>query len=363
MTNRQIIQAVDVHAAGEPGRVLLGSNLKVKGSTMVEKLRYCQEHLDDFRTLILQEPRGYPGMCSPIVVSAPDPSCDFGMIVMEQGGFKPMSGSNLICTVTALVETGTVDVSEPITELRIDTAAGVVTARAEVVDGRAKNVTFDNVPAFVHGLDLPLTVPGYGTIPVDIVFGGQFYVQTAADNLGVDLEPDNAKEIIRAASVMLQAANETFEVSHPLISEIDSIGLPMIHGPARTEGTDGRNAVVLPNGAVDLDDASTWSGTLDRSPCGTGTSARVAAKHARGELAVGERFVHESMMGTTFTAEVREETTLGGIPAVVPSISGRGWITGFQQLVVEADDPFPVGYTVGDIWGRGIGRMTAEGVD
>src|SRR5699024_1176421 len=144
------------------------------------------------------------------------------------------------CTVTALVETGTVDVSEPITELRIDTAAGVVTARAEVVDGRAKNVTFDHVPAFVPGLDLPLPGPGYGPLPVDIVFGGQFYVQTAADNLGVDLEPDNAKEIIRAASVMLQAANETFEVSHPLISEIDSIGLPMIHGPARTEGTDGR---------------------------------------------------------------------------------------------------------------------------
>src|SRR5699024_1202246 len=159
----------------------------------------------------------------------------FGMIVMEQGGFKPMSGSNLICTVTALVETGTVDVSEPITELRIDTAAGVVTARAEVVDGRAKNVTIDNVPAIVHRLDLPLTVPGYGTIPVDIGFGGQFYVQTAADNLGVDLEPDNAKDIIRAASVMLQAANVTFEVSHPLISEIDSIGLSIIHGPARTE--------------------------------------------------------------------------------------------------------------------------------
>src|SRR5699024_988575 len=163
--------------------------------------------------------------------------------------------------------------------------------------------------------------------------------------------------------VMLQAANETFEVSHPLISEIDSIGLPMIHGPARTEGTDGRNAVVLPNGAVDLNDASTWSGTLDRSPCGTGTSASVAAKHARGELAVGERFVPESMKGRTFTAEERDAATMGWVPTVVPSFSGRGWITGFQQLVVEADDPFPVGYTVGDIWGRGIGRMTAEGVD
>ena len=362
MKNRQLIQAVDVHAAGEPGRVLIGSGLRVKGTTMAEKLRYCEEHLDDFRNLILHEPRGYPGLCSPIVVPATDPSCDFGMIVMEQGGFKPMSGSNLICTVTALIETGSVDVSEPVTELRVDTAAGIVTVRAEVEAGRAKSVTFDNVPAFVHGLDLPLEVPGYGTIPVDIVFGGQFYVQTAAGNLGVDLDPGNANEIIRAASVVWQAANETFEVRHPLIPEIDSIGLPLIHGPARTTGADGRNAVVLPTGIVDLGDPSTWTGTLDRSPCGTGTSGRVAAKHARGELRVGQRFVHKSMMGTAFTAVVKEETESGGIPAVIPSITGRGWITGFQQLVLESDDPFPVGFTVGDIWS--CGTSTAEpGVD
>ena len=362
MKNRQLIQAVDVHAAGEPGRVLIGSGLRVKGATMAEKLRYCEEHLDDFRNLILHEPRGYPGLCSPIVVPATDPSCDFGMIVMEQGGFKPMSGSNLICTVTALIETGSVDVSEPVTELRVDTAAGIVTVRAEVEAGRAKSVTFDNVPAFVHGLDLPLEVPGYGTIPVDIVFGGQFYVQTAAGNLGADLDPGNANEIIRAASVVWQAANETFEVRHPLIPEIDSIGLPLIHGPASTTGADGRNAVVLPTGIVDLGDPSTWTGTLDRSPCGTGTSGRVAAKHARGELRVGQRFVHESMMGTTFTAVVKEETESGGIPVVIPSITGRGWITGFQQLVLESDDPFPVGFTVGDIWS--CGTSTAEpGVD
>jgi len=360
MTNRQLIQAVDVHAAGEPGRVLMGSGLRVRGSTMAERLRYCEEHLDDLRTLVLQEPRGYPGLCSPIIVPPIDPSCDFGMIVMEQGGFRPMSGSNLICAVTALVETGAVDVVEPVTALRVDTAAGIVTLRAEVEAGRAKSVTFDNVPAFVHGLDLPLDVPGYGTIPVDIVFGGQFYVQAKAADLGVALEPENAKTIIRAASAMRRAADLAFEVEHPLIPEINTIGLPMLHGPAVTPGTDGRNAVVLPNGEIDLSDDTTWSGTLDRSPCGTGTSGRVAAKHARGELAVGEKFVHESMMGTTFTAEVKETTSVAGRPAVIPSITGRGWITAFTQLVVERDDPFPVGYTVGDIWGLGVGTLTAE---
>lgn len=360
MTNRQLIQAVDVHAAGEPGRVLMGSGLRVKGATMADRLRYCEENLEDLRTLVLQEPRGYPGLCSPLIVPPVDPSCDFGMIVMEQGGFRPMSGSNLICSVTALIETGAIDVAEPITTLRVDTAAGIVTVRTEVVDGRATKVTFDNVPAFVHGLDLPLDVPGYGTVPVDIVFGGQFYVQTRAENLGVVLDPGNAKEIIRAASVLRKAADEAFDVQHPLIPEIDSIGLPMLHSPARTEGTGGRNAVVLPNGEVDLDDPTTWAGTLDRSPCGTGTSAKVAAMHARGELAIGETFIHESMTGTTFTAEVKETVTVGDLPGVVPSISGRGWITGFLQLVLERDDPFPVGYTVADIWGLGVGKLTAE---
>lgn len=361
MTNRQLIQTVDVHAAGEPGRVLLGSGLRVKGATMLERLHYCRENLDDLRTLVLQEPRGYPGLCSPIIVPPAEPSCDFGMVVMEQGGFRAMSGSNLICAVTALVETGAIDVSEPVTILRVDTAAGIVTVRAEVEAGRAKSVTFDNVPSFVQDLDLPLEVPGYGTVPVDIVFGGQFYVQARAEDLGVDLEPTNAKAIIRAASAMRRAADLAFDVEHPLIPQINTIGLPMLHGPAKTAGTHGRNAVVLPNGEIDLGDDSTWSGTFDRSPCGTGTSGRVAAKHARGELAVGEKFVHESMMGTTFTAEVKETTSVGGRPAVIPSITGRGWITGFSQLVVEADDPFPVGFTVGDIWGPGVGKLTVDG--
>ncbi len=320
---------------------------------MAARLAYCREHLDGFRRLVLQEPRGYPGLCAPLIVEPSDPSCDVGMIVMEQGGFRPMSGSNLICAVTALIETGSVDVTEPVTELRVDTAVGVVSVHAEVVAGRAVRVAFDNVPSFVVDLDRPLEVPGYGTVPVDIVFGGQFYVQVRADRLGVALEPRNAKAIIRAASALRQAADEAFDVVHPLLPDSRGIGLPMLFGPPATTGTDGRNAVVLPNGIVALDDPETWSGTLDRSPCGTGTSGRIAAMYERGEIAVGERFVHESMLGTTFAASVRAPVEVGGLPAVIPSISGRGWITGHHQLVLEPDDPFPTGYTVGDIWGTG----------
>lgn len=357
--SRQIIHAVDVHAAGEPGRVLMGSAMRIKGRTMAERLAYCIEHLDSFRKLVLQEPRGYPGLCSPIIVPPTEPDSDFGMIVMEQGGFRPMSGSNLICAVTAMIETGSVDVTEPVTQLRVDTAAGTVAVRAEVVDGRAVSVEFDNVPAFALALDHPLEVPGFGTIPVDIVFGGQFYVQTRCEELGIALEPDNAKEIIRAAAVLRRTAQLTVPVEHPVIPDLGLISLPMIHGPARREDADARNAVVLPNGEVHLDDPTTWTGTLDRSPCGTGTSGRVAAKVARGELDVGDTWVHESMLGTIFTATVKERTTVGGIPAIIPSIRGRGWITGIHQLIVESDDPFPAGFTIGDIWGRGVGTSAA----
>jgi proline racemase len=327
---------------------------------MAEKLAYCIRHLDRFRKLILQEPRGYPALCAPIIVAPTEPDSDFGMIVMEQGGFRPMSGSNLICAVTAMIETGSVDVTEPVTHLRVDTAAGTVAVRAEVIDGRATSVEFDNVPAFALALDHPLVVPGFGTVPVDIVFGGQFYVQANCEDLGLELEPGRAKEIIRAAAALTKSAQASIPVSHPVIPDLGLISLPLIHGPAQRDDANARTAVVLPNGEVHLDDPTTWTGTLDRSPCGTGTSGRVAAKVARGELDVGDTWVHESMLGTVFTATVREHTTVGDLPGIIPAIRGRGWITGIHQFILESDDPFPAGYTIGDIWGRGVGTSHAE---
>lgn len=350
MGARQIIHAIDVHAAGEPGRVILGSELLIKGATMTDRLRYCCTHLDGFRRLLLQEPRGYPSMCAPLILPPVHEDSDFGMIVMEQGGFRPMSGSNTICAVTALVETGAVKTDGPEARIRIDTAVGVVEAIATIVDGRVTNVQVDNVPSFVVELDRQIELPEFGTIRTDIVFGGQFYAQATADQFGLDLVPENSQAILRAASVLRAAAAEQVSVFHPEHPEVNTIGLPMIHGASETPGVSGRNAVVLPNGEVDLDDPNTWGGTLDRSPCGTGTSARLAAKHARGELAIGEDFVHESMLGMTFTARIRGTTTVGEYPAVEASVSGRAWITGFHQFVLEPDDPFQEGYRIGDIW-------------
>lgn len=352
MTSRQTITAIDVHAAGEPGRVLMGSHLLVKGADMAEKLRYCQENLDGLRRLMLREPRGYPALCGVLVLPPVNAGSDFGMIVLEQGGFAPMSGANLICAVTALVETKSLAVTEPVTHLRVDTAAGVVEASAEVADGRVTNVTVDNVPAFVVALDHELELPEYGRVPVDIVFGGQFYVQAPAEALGLKLQSSEAKEIIRAATVLHMVAQRDFPVLHPLLPNINQIGLPMIYGPSESPGVGGRNAVVLPTGGADLADPLSWDkGTLDRSPCGTGTCGRMAAKHARGELELNEPFVHESMLGTTFTGRLRGLARVGELEGVLPSLSGRGWVTGFHQFVIDADDPFAEGYTLGDIWG------------
>lgn len=357
MTTR--IQAIDVHAEGEPGRVLIGSHLHVKGATMAERLQYCRDHLDPLRRLLLQEPRGYPGMCGVLVLPPADPVADFGLVVLEQGGFKPMSGSNLICAVTALLETGALPVREPVTELVVDTAVGLVSVRAEVAGGRVTRVTVDNVASFAVALDHVLELPEYGRVPVDIVFGGQFFVQARAADLGVELDAGAAKAITRAGAVLRAAAQHGFPVEHPTNPDINQVCLTMLHGPSPTPGTSGRNAVVMPNGEVDLTDPGTWTGSLDRSPCGTGTCGRMAALHARGELEPDSPFVHEGILGTTFTGRLRETTRVGDHPAVLPSISGRGWITGFSQLVLDDTDPFPQGYTLGDLWGR-ADRTTAD---
>lgn len=360
MLPRRTINAIDVHAAGELGRVLIGSHLQVKGSTMAERLQYCGDELDELRRLLLHEPRGYPAMCAVLVLPPVHADSDFGMIVLEQGGFRPMSGSNLICAVTALVETRAVTVCEPATALRVDTAVGVVEVRADVAGGRVRRVTFDNVPAFAVALDHALKLPEYGTVPVDIVFGGQFYVQARAVDLGIDLVPGAARQLARAGAVLRAAAQESFPVAHPLNPDIDQVTLTMIHGPSSTPGVSARNTVVLPNGDVDLNDPTTWTGSLDRSPCGTGTCGRMAALYARGDLAIGEEFVHESLLGTTFTGTLRDVASVGRQPAVLPSISGRGWITSFNQFVVDDDDPFPAGYTVGDIWGPQVESESVE---
>nr|WP_239523630.1 proline racemase family protein [Geodermatophilus normandii] len=344
------ISSIDVHAEGEPGRILLGAHLLVRGATWPERMHWCEEHLDGLRRLLLREPRGHPSMCAVLVLPPLDPEADVGIIVLEQGGFRPMSGSNTMCAVTALLETGNLPAVEPETVVRIDTAVGPVEATARVEGGRVRWVRVRNVPSFPLALDREIVVPQYGPVVVDVAFGGQFYVQARAADMGVALGPEHAPAIARAGTALLAAAREQVPVLHPERPDVREIALVMLHGPGATPGVSGRNSVVLPAGRITLDDPASWRGTLDRSPCGTGTCARMAALHARGELALGEEFVHQGVLGTTFRGVLHERTAVGGRDAVVPSIQGRAWITGYAQHVLQPDDPFPTGLTVGDIW-------------
>ncbi|HEY5224488.1 MAG TPA: proline racemase family protein [Microbacteriaceae bacterium] len=344
------LEAIEVHAEGEPGRVITNAAGLVRGDSMRERFAYCQNHLDGLRRAILHEPRGYPGLCAVFLLPPVNTGSDFGIVVLEQGGFTPMSGSNTMCAVTAALEAGIVPITGTVTEVTIDTAVGTVKAFAHVKNGKVTSVTVLNVPSFVVGLDMPLNVPEYGTVRADILFGGQFFAQVRAAELGLELDPNNGRQLVRAGALIKLAAQQQLNLTHPLNPELDRVNLVMLHDGDRTPGQDSHNTVVLTNGDLDPDRSETWTGALDRSPCGTGTSARMAALHARGQLEIGEDFVHHSIIGSTFIGRLTGTTEVGGIPAVHPTIAGSAWVTGHSTWVLDSTDPYPEGYTVGDIW-------------
>jgi proline racemase len=352
MNGARLISSVDVHAEGEPGRVLLGGNLQVRGTTMSERLAWCVEHLDHLRLLLLREPRGHPALCGVVVMPPVTPEADMSIVIFEQGGFRPMSGSNTMCAVTAVLETGALLMRAPETVVRIDTAAGLVEATARVDGTKVRDVQVRNVPCWVESLDTPIEVPEYGTVQADIAFGGQFYVQAPASSLGVELGPANAPALVRAGAALLASARRQVAVKHPHDDYLSQISLVMLHGPSTEPGVSGHNSVILPTGDLDPDRPGTWRGVLDRSPCGTGTSARMACLHARGELDLHTPFVHQGVLGTSFEGILHERVRVGDHDAVVPSIRGRAWITGFNQHVLHPDDPFPRGYAIADLWGE-----------
>jgi proline racemase len=283
------------------------------------------------------------------------------IIVMEQGAFTPMSGSNTICTVTALLETGRIPMVEPVTTVTLETAVGLVSVEARCEAGKVIAVTIKNVPAFAVHLGVPLEIPvdprvepgtEWGqtrTVLVDVAFGGQFFVLARAEDLGVGLEPADVPRLMSVGARLKLAVNRQYPVVHPLNPGIDSINLVMINGGSPRPGVDGSNAMLMATDQL-CDDPSTWTGALDRSPCGTGTCARMACMHARGELGIDQPYVHMGMLGTTFTGMLIGETTVGEYSAVLPTITGRGWVTGLSEWVLDDSDPFPEGYTIGDIW-------------
>jgi proline racemase len=349
-----MLTAVDAHACGEPGRVIVGGVLDVPGNTMFEKKTYLEQHADDLRRRMLREPRGYPALCCNLVLPPTRPEADAGFVIMEQVEYPPMSGSNIICVATVLIETGMVPAKEPVTELVLEAPAGLVSVRAEVAAGKVTRVTFENVPAFAVHLDAPVEVPELGTVMVDVAYGGMFYAIAEAAQFGLRLVPEEGAQIVRIGEMIKAAAREQLPVVHPENSAISGVTISQISGPPEDEHSSRRNAVVVSTGTLDWNRPETWTGVLDRSPCGTGTCAKMAALHAKGQLDLNRDFVHEGVLGTTFTGRLIRETEVGGQRAVVPTLSGRAWITGFAHYVVDAEDPFPDGFTVSDIWGSNV---------
>jgi proline racemase len=345
-----MVTAVDLHACGEPGRVIIGGVMDVPGKTMFEKKVYLETKGDALRKRMLREPRGYPAANCNLILPPTRPEADAGMIIMEQVEYPPMSGTNTICVVTALLGTGMVAAREPITKLTLDTPAGLVHVEAEVRDSQVVRVTFENVPSFAVHLNKPVEVPQLGTVHVDVAYGGMFYVIADAAPLGLRLTPDEGRDITRIGEMIKAATREQLPVVHPENPGIVGVTIAQLSGAASQPGAHAKNAVVVSTGQLDWKRPSTWTGAIDRSPCGTGTSAKMATLYEKGKLVLNEDFVHEGILGTTFTGRLIRETKVGPYRAVVPTISGRAWITGFAQYVLDADDPFPEGFTVGDIW-------------
>jgi proline racemase len=350
----QLVHAVDLHACGEPGRVIVGGVLDVPGDSMFEKMAYLRDHADGLRRRMLREPRGYPAANCNLLLPPTRPDADAGFVIMEQVEYPPMSGTNTICVVTTLLETGMLPAVAPVTELALETPAGLIRVSAEVEGGKVRKVTFRNVPAFAVELDAAIDVPTLGVVRVDVAYGGMFYVIADADELGLRLVPEEGARLVRAGELIKAAACEQLPVVHPENPEIGGITIAVLTGRASHPDATRKNAVVVSTGALDWDDPETWTGAIDRSPCGTGTCAVMAALHAKGELGLGQPFVHEGILGTLFEGRLVEEAAVGGYAAVVPELSGRAWITGFATYVVAEDDPFPEGFTVGDIWGKAV---------
>ncbi len=327
------ITAIDSHTEGMPTRVVIGGLPPIPGDSISQRRLYAREHLEDLRGLLMREPRGHSAMSGALLQPATRDDADWGVVYLETTGYLPMCGHGTIGVATVLVERGMVEVTEPVTRVRLDTPAGLVVADVALANGAVRHVTIRNVPAFVLGLDRVVDVPGLGEIAYDLAFGGNFYPLVALEPLGLPFDIAASSEIVAAGLRVIEAINAQDPPVHPVDPAIRGLHHVQFTAPGRN-GSDGRNIVVnIPN-------------YFDRSPCGTGTSARMAVLHARGDLGLDEDFVHESLIGTRFTGRLVEKTAVGPFDAVVPTITGRAWITGHAEFVLDPSDPFPAGFGV-----------------
>jgi proline racemase len=329
-----MVQTIDSHTEGNPTRVIVGGVPPPPGRTLLDKRDWLAQHDDGLRRLLNFEPRGSPMLCAVLLIPPGTPEADFGVIIMEQDEYVPMCGHCIIGAATTVVAAGMVRGVEPSTRVRFETPIGLVICDVAFQAGRVGAVAMRNVPSFVLHRDACLSVPEIGELVVDVAFGGDFYVIVDADALGIRLTPDNDTQIVTAARQIVACVNEQLTVRHPRRPDVDRCYETLFTTSATSTG-DIKHAVVSPPGA------------LDRSPCGTGTSARLASLYVRGLLGLNERIRCEGVLGTCFGGTLIEVGQQAGIQYVTPVIDGRAYLTGFHTFVLDADDPFPTGYRLG----------------
>ncbi|MEE1926408.1 proline racemase family protein [Pseudomonas sp. 148P] len=336
---KQTLQLAEVHCEGEIGKVITGGVLGIPGATMLDKMNYINEVDDSLRRLVTLEPRGCLQMSVNLLLPPTRPEAHAGFIVLQADKAHPMSGSNCICVVTALLELGMVPMQEPETTVVLDTPAGLITARAVCADGRCVSVSLDMVPAFVEHLDLVIETEAFGAIKVDVAFGGVYYALIDVEQTGLSIAPENARILADAGVALKDVINRQLSIQHPLLPSVNEVAYVMFRN--RLDERTYQTCTTLPPGRV------------DRSPCGTGSSANLATLAARGRVQAGDQLVSRSTIGGQFQVTLLGHTEVGGKPAVLPRVTGRAWLYGLQQLGVDPDDPLAAGFMLSDTWGVG----------
>lgn len=328
------IQTIESHTEGEPTRIVTGGIPKIPGKTMAEKMEYLEKNMDNLRTMLMSEPRGHNDMFGAIYTDPADETADIGIIFMDGGGYLNMCGHGSMGAATCAVEMGIVPIEEPYTNVKLEAPAGMIHARVKVEDGKAKEASIVNVPAFLYKKDIEIDVPDFGKLTLDISFGGSFFAMVDVEKVGMEISPENAQKLNDLGMKIVHAVNEQVEIQHPVLNHIKTVDLCEFYGKPKSEDADVQNVVVFGQGQV------------DRSPCGTGTSAKMALLYAEGKMKVGEEIINESIICTKFKGKILEETKVGEYDAIIPEITGSAYVTGFSQFLVDPDDPVKYGFVL-----------------
>ncbi len=332
MKARKMFRTIETHTLGHPTRNVVSGFRHIPGKTMAEKFTYMKENEDWFRKVLAYEPRGSEIMSCTLITEPCTPGTDVGVLYFEASCWLPMCGHDTMGVAVALIEAGLVDVKEPMTTIKLDTAAGVITVEARVENGTVEEVSFLNAPALVLNRNVEVDTRDFGKLTLDISWGGNVYAILPADRIGLTIEPHNSSKLVEAAQSIARDINSQVTIRHPELPFVNCVTHVEFSGPPKNPEADIQNCVVaLPK-------------VVDRSPCGTGTSAKAALLFEEGKLKAGDSFVHESIIGSLFKCEVVEETTVGGIRAVYPKITGNACIMGFATWVLDPKDPFPEGF-------------------